>query len=193
MRALARDLGEQLGCGAYLGALTRTASGPFTLERAHPLDAVREALAKGRAASLILPPDFGLDAYPKLSLPADDLGALARGQIIRHRSGEGLEARPDGLLRVMDAHGRPGGDRAPRGRPAVSPEGLRSRARLAGRRGCLLNARVPGRSPRRRTQGATRARIVHGVDALPAGLRFVATLGVFDGVHRGHRLVLDAT
>lgn len=106
VRAIARDLGEQLGSGAYLGALTRTASGPFTLERAHPLDAVREALAKGRAASLILPPDFGLDAYPKLSLPADDLGALARGQIIRHRSGEGLEARPDGLLRVMDAHGR---------------------------------------------------------------------------------------
>ena len=32
-----------------------------------------------------------------------------------------------------------------------------------------------------------------GVDALPAGLRFVATLGIFDGVHRGHRLALDAT
>lgn len=34
---------------------------------------------------------------------------------------------------------------------------------------------------------------VDGVDALPAGLRFVATLGVFDGVHRGHRLVIDET
>src|SRR3954471_20634277 len=32
VRALARDLGEVLGCGAYLGALTRTASGPFKLD-----------------------------------------------------------------------------------------------------------------------------------------------------------------
>jgi riboflavin kinase/FMN adenylyltransferase len=36
-------------------------------------------------------------------------------------------------------------------------------------------------------------RVVDGVDSLPAGLRFVATLGVFDGVHVGHRVVLDET
>ncbi len=106
VRAIARDLGEQLGSGAYLGALTRTASGPFTLARAHPLEAVREALAKGRAASLILPSDFGLDVYPKVALPADELGALARGQVIRHRASQGLEAGPDGLLRIVDDQGR---------------------------------------------------------------------------------------
>ena len=32
VRALARDLGESLGSAAYLGALTRTASGPFTID-----------------------------------------------------------------------------------------------------------------------------------------------------------------
>ncbi len=36
-------------------------------------------------------------------------------------------------------------------------------------------------------------RITDGVDSLPVGLRFVATLGVFDGVHVGHRAVLDET
>jgi riboflavin kinase/FMN adenylyltransferase len=35
--------------------------------------------------------------------------------------------------------------------------------------------------------------IVDGVASLPEGLRFVATLGVFDGVHAGHRVVLDET
>lgn len=35
--------------------------------------------------------------------------------------------------------------------------------------------------------------LIAGVDALPVGLRFVATLGIFDGMHRGHRAVLAAT
>src|SRR6185436_19429354 len=34
VRALARDLGARLGSAAYLGALARTASGPFTLDAA---------------------------------------------------------------------------------------------------------------------------------------------------------------
>lgn len=36
-------------------------------------------------------------------------------------------------------------------------------------------------------------RIVPGIDEIPAGLRFVATVGIFDGMHRGHREVLRAT
>jgi tRNA pseudouridine55 synthase len=106
VRAIARDLGEALGCGAYLGALTRTASGPFRLADAHSLDAVREALANGRAQSLLLPTDVGLDVYPRIELPSDELGALARGQIIRHHAGEGLSPGPDGLLRVVDGRGQ---------------------------------------------------------------------------------------
>ena len=41
VRALARDIGASLGSAAYLGALTRTASGPFTIEDAIPLDEIR--------------------------------------------------------------------------------------------------------------------------------------------------------
>ena len=33
-------------------------------------------------------------------------GALARGQIIRHRAGQGLSPGPDGLLRVVDDRGQ---------------------------------------------------------------------------------------
>lgn len=106
VRALARDLGERLGCGAFLGALTRTASGTFTIDRAQPLDRVREMLATGRAVELLLPPDTGLDAYPAVQLGAEELGALARGQVIRHRGGALPPPGPTGLLRVVDAAGR---------------------------------------------------------------------------------------
>lgn len=37
IRALARDIGEKLGCGAYLEKLTRTAIGPYTLNDAKQL------------------------------------------------------------------------------------------------------------------------------------------------------------
>ena len=47
IRSLARDLGERLGCGAYLGALIRTASGPFRLAAAHSLDEIRGRPPRG--------------------------------------------------------------------------------------------------------------------------------------------------
>ena len=106
IRALARDIGERLGVGAYLAALTRTESGPFTLAAARPLDAIREALGAGRTRDLLLPPDTGLDAMPRVSVTADELGALARGQVIRPRGARLPEPGETGLLRVVDEGGR---------------------------------------------------------------------------------------
>lgn len=85
VRSLARDLGRQLGCGAYLGALTRTASGPFRIEAAHSLDHVRHELAGGNVESLLLPLDSGLGHLPLLTVSSQDREAIARGQIIRVR------------------------------------------------------------------------------------------------------------
>ncbi len=105
VRALARDLGEQLGGGAYLGALTRTASGPFRLEDAHTLDVIRELLGAGRAADLLLPPDAGLDLFPRIEMAADDVASLAKGQIVRLKEEPPPEAASD-LVRAVDHAGR---------------------------------------------------------------------------------------
>jgi tRNA pseudouridine55 synthase len=40
IRALARDIGETLGCGAYLEELRRTSVGPWRIEEATPLDSL---------------------------------------------------------------------------------------------------------------------------------------------------------
>lgn len=42
VRTLAHDLGDLMGCGAYLSGLSRTAVGEFTLEQAAPLDDVKD-------------------------------------------------------------------------------------------------------------------------------------------------------
>ena len=101
IRAIARDLGDRLGSGAYLAALTRTASGPFGLDAAHGLYEVRAALANGRADGLLLPMDTGL-TLPEVTLSPDELVPFARGQQLR-RAG----ALPgEGLVRVRDTSGR---------------------------------------------------------------------------------------
>jgi len=112
VRSLARDLGDRLASGAYLGALTRTRSGPFRIDAAHALDDVRETLATGRAAELLLPPDSGLEAIPQVPLRSADREALARGQIIGLHvplPGPGDAAAPEGqdpLVRIVDEQGQ---------------------------------------------------------------------------------------
>ena len=102
VRALARDLGAAVGSAAYLGALVRTASGPFTTDQAVPLDDIRAAAAEGqdRLAAVLLPVDAGLDALPEVVVGDDDLGAIARGQFVRASGPLG-----DGPIRVRDGRG----------------------------------------------------------------------------------------
>ncbi len=88
IRAIARDLGVALGSGAYLGALSRTASGPFRLADAIALDTVRAAVEEGPAAlaKLLLPIDSWLD-LASIQLTDDELKAVVRGQFIRPSAG----------------------------------------------------------------------------------------------------------
>jgi len=71
VRSLAHDLGQALGCGAYLAGLVRLASGDFRLEEAVPLDELTEE----RLPSLLMPLDVALRRYPALYL--DERAALA--------------------------------------------------------------------------------------------------------------------
>jgi len=89
IRALARDLGASMGGAAYLGALTRTASGPFRLDDAITLDDVRAAAAGGPSGlvPLLRPVDTGLDAFPVVRLTAAEVMSVARGQFVRPSAG----------------------------------------------------------------------------------------------------------
>jgi tRNA pseudouridine55 synthase len=106
IRALARDLGEAVGSAAYLGALVRTASGPFHLTAAIPIDQAREAAADGVAAfeSLLLPIDAGLDALPELVATDAEVVAFSRGQFVKANAA--AEAAGPGPIRIRDGGGR---------------------------------------------------------------------------------------
>jgi tRNA pseudouridine55 synthase len=105
VRALARDLGEAVGSAAYLGALTRTASGPFRLDDAVALDDLRTSTAESPAGLLrhLKPLDTGLDAFPVVVLTDEETAAIARGQFVRPSGGLPAAAEH---YRLRDATGR---------------------------------------------------------------------------------------
>jgi tRNA pseudouridine55 synthase len=85
IRALARDLGERVDNAAYLGALRRTSTGPFSEPEAIPLDDVRAAAAAGPGSlgALLKPIDAGLERFPEVPITEAELEAVARGQFVR--------------------------------------------------------------------------------------------------------------
>ena len=85
VRSLARDVGRAVGSAAYLGALVRTGSGGFRIDRAHSLETIRAAAETGPAGlvSLLLPLDAGLEDLPRVTLSETEVVAVGRGQFVR--------------------------------------------------------------------------------------------------------------
>ena len=81
LRSLARDLGEALGCGAHLAALTRTRVGPFGLADAMAPDAVTLTALRDPAVLVA-------------ELPRGDLSPMEREAVVHGRpiaAGRGTE------------------------------------------------------------------------------------------------------
>jgi tRNA pseudouridine55 synthase len=78
VRALARDLGDALGCGAHLGALRRTGSGDLDVGQAVRLEELEREGEAQRAARL-LPPDRLVAGWPAVRLPAAEAARFMQG------------------------------------------------------------------------------------------------------------------
>lgn len=211
IRSLARDLGERLGCGAYLGALVRTASGPFQLPSSHSLDEIRAAAEVGpkALAKLLLPIDAGLDAIPGVALTAAEVIAVARGQqvkpTVRPELQSGVRVRflaEDGSLVGFGSW--KAGKLVPEKILVGAPPSAAATARAADAADAVVGdassapaaAPVPG--PTRTTEPKlrivdprNRMVVVPGIGALQPELgRLYLAVGVFDGLHRGHLYLL---
>ena len=81
IRALARDVGEALGCGAHLAALRRTRVGRFDVRDAIGLDALGALEPAARLAKLI-----GLESlvegWPAIELAPDAAARFVHGQVV---------------------------------------------------------------------------------------------------------------
>jgi tRNA pseudouridine55 synthase len=68
IRSLAHEMGQQLGCGAHLAQIVRTAVGEFTLDRAVSLDDFARAAQSSQAAQWIVPLGNLLTELPRVSV-----------------------------------------------------------------------------------------------------------------------------
>ncbi len=98
VRSLAHDIGQTLGCGAYVSRLRRSGLGSFDESRAVSLEWIERDSREGREARL-LPADAALPEWPIRVCAADEERALRAGKQVT------LEG-PAGFWKLVDARGR---------------------------------------------------------------------------------------
>jgi len=83
VRALARDLGEALGCFAHVAELRRTAVGPFGLDRAISLSALEQLVEEDSLPQALISVATALAGIPALAVTEPQASRLKSGQAIR--------------------------------------------------------------------------------------------------------------
>ena len=96
VRSIARDLGQRLGCGAYLAALQRTEAAGLNVSDALSPSALERLAASGRLAEAVLP----LEAV--LALPQVVVDRLAADRFL-HGQTAALPDQPAGRVAVLHA------------------------------------------------------------------------------------------
>jgi len=92
VRSLAHDLGQILGVGGHLSALTRLASGKWRLEDAITLDDLQQEVEVGHWVHLLHPLDAALQDFDRVDLSVDLAQQVIHGQAIL------LDGRPQTSL-----------------------------------------------------------------------------------------------
>lgn len=100
IRALARDIGATLGCGAHLGALQRSFVGPFHLATASTLAELEQN--PEQLSTQLQPMTLAVQDWPAVQLDADQARQLRNGQFLQlpEQDGERLRAH-DGQGRLL--------------------------------------------------------------------------------------------
>jgi tRNA pseudouridine55 synthase len=98
VRSLAEDLGQALGCGAFVSALRRTRAGPFNIQDSVTLGTLEVLRGNGEPQGLdrfLLPADAALGDLPLVRLSESGGFYMRQGQPVMVPN-----APRDGIVRV---------------------------------------------------------------------------------------------
>lgn len=85
IRSLAHDIGIQLGCGAIVDALCRTASGLFQLKNALEWGRIQKMANANDLSSYLLPMDHALLEFDRVDLDRSEFEAVISGRPVPSR------------------------------------------------------------------------------------------------------------
>jgi tRNA pseudouridine55 synthase len=83
LRGIAHDVGRDLGCGAFLNALRRTAAGEFTESQARTLEGLQELAGRGALDQALIPAAQVLPEIPSATVDALTAGQIRHGKDFR--------------------------------------------------------------------------------------------------------------
>lgn len=83
IRTLCQDIGERLGCGAVMSALTRTRVGNFRLADAHTLAEVEQIRDSAGLEGILIPVDACFAAYPAFRVSEAGMRFLQNGNELK--------------------------------------------------------------------------------------------------------------
>jgi tRNA pseudouridine55 synthase len=97
VRSLANDLGNELGCGAYLVGLRRTKSGRFSLRDAVPLRKLQEAFTAGNWYQYLIPAAEALGDWTAVELDPDEVEEVRHGHRVKAETEDELGSMVRGV------------------------------------------------------------------------------------------------
>jgi tRNA pseudouridine55 synthase len=107
IRSIAHDIGEAMGSHAHLVSLRRIRLGPFSVERATPLEELKRRFLEGTWEKAAMPASAVLEGWATVQLSAEDAVKIRNGIAVSATEGATGRARaiaPDGeLLAVLEA------------------------------------------------------------------------------------------
>jgi tRNA pseudouridine55 synthase len=83
LRGIAHDVGRKLGCGAFLTALRRTASGEFAEAQAFTLETLDGLARAGNLQQALIPAALVLPEFPNASVDTVTAGQIRQGKDFR--------------------------------------------------------------------------------------------------------------
>lgn len=104
LRSIAHDLGQTLGCGAYVTELSRLSCGQFEGSDGITPDALEQSAASGDWTSHLHPVDWALRELPAVEVDADRARAVRHGQAVSAGPGRSDPSGSD-LWRVYGPDG----------------------------------------------------------------------------------------